>query len=85
MGLNLSNLIKNNNINDFLKGKFYLKKIKQMIRAISSIIKFKRIKNDINSKNKIDRNKKIKYDNIIDINMIKVVEHYEKNRKKKNY
>ena len=81
-GLNLSNLIKNNNIEDFLKAKFYTKKIKQMIRAISAVIKFKRIHNDMISETKIDGSKKEKYDNLIDINMVKVVEHFEKDRKK---
>ena len=82
-GLNLSNLIKNNNLENYLKSKFYIKKIKQMIRAISAIIKFKRIHNDMMSEIKGDETKTIKYDNLIDINMVKVVEHYEKDRKTK--
>ena len=81
-GLNITNFIKNKNIEIIFKGKFYTKKIRQMIRAISSIIKFKRINNEIIFVNK-NNNKKPKYESLIDNKMVKLVEYYKANRKKK--
>ena len=81
-GLNITNLIKNKNIQTIILGKIYKKKINQMIRAISAITKFKRIHEDIIIKGIYNQKKKLKYENLIDIKMAKVVEHYEKNKKK---
>jgi magnesium-transporting ATPase (P-type) len=77
-GMKISNLIKTNKLDIIYKGKFYRKKIKQMIRAIRSIAKFKKIKKDLmadaNANNNIENN-------LIDKNMIKIVEHYNENAK----
>ena len=84
-GLNITNFIKNNNIETIFKGKFYTKKIRQMIRAISAIIKFKRINNEliiVDRKN--NNNKKEKYESLIDNKMAKAVEYYISSKKKKN-
>ena len=83
-GLNISNFIKNNNIEIIFKGKFYIKKIRQMIRAISSIIKFKKIHNELIIIDRKNNNNKEKYETLIDKKMAKVVKNYEniKNKKK---
>lgn len=79
-GVNISNLIKTNDLETIFAGKFYNKKISQMIRAIGAINKFKRIHKDMaNDANLLSS----KYESIIDLNMIKVVKHYEENKKKK--
>jgi len=46
-GLNLVNLIKMNKIEAIYLGKYYKKKINQMIRAIRGIVKFKKIRTQI--------------------------------------
>ena len=77
-GMKISNLIKTNKLDIIYKGKFYRKKIKQMIRAIRAIAKFKKIQKDLmadaNANNNIENN-------LIDRNMIKIVEHYNENAK----
>jgi magnesium-transporting ATPase (P-type) len=79
-GMNISNLIKTNDLETIFALKFYNKKIAQMIRAIGAITKFKRIHKDmINDEHLLAS----KYENIIDLKMIKVVKHYEQNKKKK--
>ena len=78
-GLNISNLIKTNDLETIFAGKFYNKKIAQMIRAIGSINKFKRIHKDMANDAHLLNSK---YESIIDLNMIKVVKHYEENKKK---
>ena len=80
-GLNITNLIKNRNIQTMILGKIYKKKINQMIRAISAITKFKRIHEDIITNGLYKLKKKHKYENLVDIKMAKVVEHYENNKK----
>ena len=78
-GINIANFIKNNNIQVIFEGKYYKRKIAQMIRALSAVNKFKRINEELIS------NDKTKYDNLNDINMEKAVKHYNKfeNIKKK--
>ena len=71
-GINISNFIKIENINEILEGKFYRKKISQMIRALSAVNKFKRIQEELS----LDI--RTKYDNLNDINMEKVVMHFKK-------
>ena len=80
-GINISNMIKANNIKSIFTWKFYTKKISQMIRAISSVNKFKRINEDFIISDKTNVNNK-HYENLIDINMRKAVEHFQKNRAK---
>ena len=79
-GMNISNLIKTNKLDIIYKGKFYRKKIAQMIRATRAIAKFKKIQKDLmadeNANNNIENN-------LIDRNMIKIVEHYNENVKYK--
>ena len=82
-GLNIANFIKNNNIEIFFKGKFYIKKIRQMIRAISAIIKFKRINEELIIVDKKNINQKPIYESLIDNKMAKLVENYKNNKKKK--
>ena len=79
-GMNISNLIKTNDLETIFAGKFYNKKIAQMIRAICAITKFKRIHKDMVSDEHLLASK---YESIIDLKMIKVVKHYEQNKKKK--
>ena len=79
-GMNISNLIKTNDLETIFAGKFYNKKIAQMIRAICAITKFKRIHKDMVSDEHLLSSK---YESIIDLKMIKVVKHYEQNKKKK--
>ena len=80
-GINISNMIKENNIKSIFTWKFYTKKIAQMIRAISSVNKFKRINEDFIINDKTNINNKYN-ENLIDINMRKAVEHYQKNKAK---
>ena len=54
-----------------------------MIRATSAVIKFKRILKDLYPTEKTDSNRNSNFDNLIDIKMLKVVKHYEENKKKK--
>ena len=82
-GLNIANLIKTNKLETIFAGKFYKKKIAQMIRATSAVIKFKRILKDLYPTEKTDSNRNSNFDNLIDIKMLKVVKHYEENKKKK--
>ena len=79
-GMNISNLIKTNNLETIFAGKFYNKKIAQMIRAIGSTNKFIRIHKDMVTDEHLLTSK---YESIIDLKMIKVVKHYEQNKKKK--
>ena len=72
-------MIKNRKIEAFILGKIYKQKINQMIRAISAINKFKRIHEDLIANGVYNHNKR--YENLIDIKMAKVVEHYEKDKK----
>ena len=80
-GMNISNLIKNNKLEIIYKGKFYRKKIAQMIRATRAIAKFKKIQKDLladETNNNIENN-------LINRKMKKIVEHYNENAKyKKN-
>ena len=80
-GMNISNLIKTNDIETIFEGKFYNKKITQMIRAIGAINKFKRIYKDMANDTHLLVSK---YESIIDLNMIKVVNHYKLSKRKKN-
>ena len=83
-GLNLVNLIKMNKIEAIYLGKYYKKKINQMIRAIRGIVKFKKIRKEMNEiKNDNDKIKS-ENENLVDIKMKKMVEHYENKRTKKN-
>ena len=82
-GINISNLIKNHNIEAIILGKIYKKKINQMIRAISAITKFKRIHEDLICDGTYNQKKNKKYENLVDRKMAKAVEHFEKNRKSK--
>ncbi len=77
-GINIANLIKTKNINSIFEGKYYKTKITQMIRALTAINKFKKIKKEISFDDKM------KYDNLNDINMEKAVKHYSKIDKNKN-
>jgi hypothetical protein len=78
--MNISNLIKTNDLETIFAGKFYNKKIAQMIRAIGSTNKFIRIHKDMVTDEHLLTSK---YESIIDLKMIKVVKHYEQNKKKK--
>ena len=78
-GLNLVNLIKMDKIEEIYLGKYYKKKLNQMIRAIRGIVKFKKIQKEMNE----IKNEKNENENLVDIKMKKMVEHYENNRTKK--
>ena len=81
-GLNLVNLIKINKIEDIYIGKYYKKKINQMIRAIRGIVKFKKIHKEMKRENKVNSN--TEYENLVDIKMKKIVNDYENKKVKKN-
>ena len=67
-GLNLVNLIKMNKIEAIYLGKYYKKKINQMIRAIRGIVKFKKIRKEMNEiKNDNDKIKS-ENENLVDNN-----------------
>ena len=79
-GLNLVNLIKMNKLEAIYIGKYYRKKISQMIRAIRGIVKFKKIHKEMNNGNNKENDE---YENLVDIKMKKVVQHYEIKKSKK--
>jgi len=81
-GLNLVNLIKINKIEDIYIGKYYKKKINQMIRAIRGIVKFKKIHAEMKNEEKTNNN--CEYENLVDIKMKKIVNDYENKKVKKN-
>ena len=66
-------------------GKYYKKKINQMIRAIRGIVRFKKIHKEMKGKKNYEENKKNNYDNLVDIEMQKIVQDYENKRYKKNF
>ena len=76
-GINIANFIKTKSINEIFEGKYYKTKITQMIRALTAINKFKKIKREISFDDKM------KYDNLNDINMEKAVKQYNKIEKNK--
>ena len=78
-GINYSNLIKTNKLEAIYIGKFYTKKIQQMITATRAIVKFKKFRKEFLSDKKIEK----KYDNLNDKKMIKVIEHWQEERKNK--
>ena len=78
-GLNYSNLIKTNKLEAIYIGKFYKKKVQQMITATRAIVKFKKYRKEFLSDKKAEK----KYDNLNDKKMIKVIERWEEDRKKK--
>ena len=82
-GLNLVNLIKMDKIEAIYLGKYYKKKINQMIRAIRGIVKFKKIQKKMNEIKNEDEKIKSENENLVDIKMKKMVEHYENKRIKK--
>ena len=82
-GLNLVNLIKMDKIEAIYLGKYYKKKINQMIRAIRGIVKFKKIQKKMNEIKNEDEKIKSENENLVDIKMKKMVEHYENKRTKK--
>ena len=81
-GMNYSNLIKINKLKAIYFGNYYKKEIQRMISATRAIAKFKRIhKEFISDKKHIN-----KYESLNDIKMIKVIERWEnENKKKLNY
>ena len=84
-GINLPNLIKINKLEAIYKGKYYKKKINQMIRAIRGIVKFKKIHKEMKDEKSKDNKSINEYDNLVDINIKKMVQHYDEiNRHKKN-
>ena len=82
-GLNLVNLIKINKIEDIYIGKYYKKKINQMIRAIRGIVKFKKIHKKMRN-DKVKLKNETEYENLVDIKMKKIVKDYENKKYKKN-
>ena len=84
-GLNLVNLIKINKLETIYIGKYYKKKINQMIRAIRGIVRFKKIHKEMKGKKNYEENKKNNYDNLVDIETQKIVQDYENKRYKKNF
>ena len=82
-GLNLPNLIKLNKLEAIYIGKYYKKKINQMIRAIRGIVKFKKVFKEMKDVKKEDEINKGDYENLVDIKMKKMVQHYENSRYKK--
>ena len=78
-GMNYSNLIKINKLEPIYIGKFYKKKIQQMIRATRAIAKFKKIYKEFLNNKKIQKI----YDNLNDIKMIKVIERWEQEKQNK--
>ena len=78
-GINYSNLIKINKLEAIYIGKYYKKKIQQMITATRAIFKFKKFRKEFLYDKKTEK----KYENLNDIKMIKVIEHWEEDRKKK--
>ena len=83
-GMNLTDKINQNKIEQVYIGKFYQKKVDQMIRATRAIAKFKKIQKDLaidNINKNREKNKGNQYENLIDMNMKKIVEHYQKEKK----
>jgi hypothetical protein len=78
-GINYSNLIKINKLEAIYTGKYYKKNVEQMITATIAIVKFKKYRKEFLS----DKNADKKYDNLYDQKMIKDIEHWEEERKKK--
>ena len=76
-GINIANFIKTKNINEIFEGKYYKTKITQMIRALTAINKFKKIKKEISF------DEQIKYENLNEINFEKAVKQYIKINKNK--
>ena len=83
-GLNISNLIKINKLEAIYIGKFYKKKINQMIRAIRGIVKFKKVRNEMKDIKHVDNINNYEYENLVDVKMKKMVRRCENNRNKKN-
>ena len=65
-------------------GKYYKKKINQMIRAIRGIVKFKKIHKEMKGMKINDVNDNNQYENLVDIKMKKMVQDYENQKYKKN-
>ena len=84
-GINLVNLIKMNKLEAIYIGKYYKKKINQMIRAIRGIVKFKKIHKEMKGMKNYEENNKNQYENLVDLKMKKMVQEYENRRYKKNY
>ena len=84
-GVNLVNLIKMNKLEAIYIGKYYKKKINQMIRAIRGIVKFKKIHKEMKGGKINEGNKNNQYENLVDIKMKKMVQDYENQKYKKNY
>ena len=87
-GTNLTDMINKNQIEKIYIGKYYHKKVDQMIRATRAISKFKKIRKNLinndnkdNVDNKENKNNKPKFENLIDVNIKKMVEHYQKEKK----
>ena len=81
-GMNISNLIKTHKLKIIYKGKFYRKKIAQMVRVTRAIAKFKKIQKELIEEEKV--NSKIE-NNLINRKMKKIVEHFNEYAKyKKN-
>ena len=76
-GINIANFIKTKNKNEIFEGIYYKTKITQMIRALTAINKFKKIKKEISF------DKKIKYENLNEIYYEKAVKQYIKINKNK--
>jgi hypothetical protein len=55
-----------------------------MIRAIRGIVKFKKVRNEMKDIKYVDNINNYEYENLVDIKMKKMVQHYENNRNKKN-
>ena len=83
-GVNLVNLIKMNKLEAIYIGKYYKKKINQMIRAIRGIVKFKKIHKEMKGMKINDENNNDQYENLVDIKMKKIVQDYENQKYKKN-
>ena len=83
-GVNLVNLIKMNKLEAIYIGKYYKKKINQMIRAIRGIVKFKKIHKEMKGMKINDVNDNNQYENLVDIKMKKMVQDYENQKYKKN-
>ena len=56
-----------------------------MIRAIRGIVRFKKIHKEMKGKKNYEENKKNNYDNLVDIEMQKIVQDYENKKYKKNF
>jgi hypothetical protein len=80
--MNISNLIKTHKLKIIYKGKFYRKKIAQMVRVTRAIAIFKKIQKELIEEEKV--NNKIE-NNLINRKMKKIVEHFNEYAKyKKN-